>query len=314
MSSHPLKIAVFGQAPFGRDVTARIADAGHEIVAVHVPPSKGRPDPLAELAEERGWPLFRYKAYRRKGTGEPIAERVDEYLAVGAELNLMPFTTAILPPVIVDAPRLGSLCFHPSLLPAYRGGNALAWQIINGETESGVSVFQVDDGVDTGPLVVQKGRVPIEPTDNTVSLYYDKLYPLGVEAMVEAVEAVAAGTAKPTPQSEAGASFQGLVDDDVARIDWKKPGVEVDRLVRGCDPAPGAWAELAGETVRLFGSRFDAGDPGSAPGSVLGLDAAGERLRIAVDGGEIGVQKLRVGDGPKMKAAEAGVEGGARLA
>ncbi len=309
-----LRIAVFGQAPFGRDVTARIAEAGHEIVAVHVPPSKGRPDPLAELAEEKGWPLFRYKAYRRKGTFEPIAERVDEYLALGAELNLMPFTTAILPPVIVDAPRLGSLCFHPSLLPAYRGGNALAWQIIMGEQESGVSVFQVDEGVDTGPLVVQKGGVPIEPTDSTVSLYFDKLYPLGVEAMVEAVEAVAAGTAKPTPQTEDGASFQGLVDDDVARIDWSKPGVEIDRLVRGCDPAPGAWAELDGAPVRLFGARFDADPTDAAPGTVLGLDAAGERLRIAVDGGVVAVQKLRVGDGAKQKAGEAGLGDGVRLA
>ncbi len=309
-----LRIAVFGQAPFGRDVTARIADAGHEIVAVHVPPSKGRPDPLAELAEERGWPLFRYKAYRRKGTFEPIAERVDEYLALGAELNLMPFTTAILPPVIVDAPRLGSLCFHPSLLPAYRGGNALAWQIIEGATESGVSVFQVDEGVDTGPLVVQKGGVPIDPTDSTVSLYFDKLYPLGVEAMVEAVEAVAAGTAKPTPQTEDGASFQGLVDDDVARIDWSQPGVVIDRLIRGCDPSPGAWAELDGAPVRLFGARFAAGAGEGEPGEVLGLDDAGERLRIAVEGGVVAVQKLRVGDGAKQKAAEASLAPGARLA
>lgn len=309
-----LRIAVFGQAPFGRDVTERVAAAGHEIVAVHVPPSKGRPDPLAELADEKSWPLFRYKAYRRKGTGEPIAERVDEYLAVGADLNLMPFTTAILPPVIVDAPRLGSLCFHPSLLPAYRGGNALAWQIILGEAESGVSVFQVDEGVDTGPLIVQKGGVPIAPTDSTVSLYFDKLYPLGVDAMVEAVEAVASGNAKPTPQTEAGASFQGLVDDDVARIDWTKPGIEIDRLVRGCDPAPGARAELAGQPVRLFGALFEPGDSAGEPGTVLGLDDAGARLRIAVEGGVVGVQKLRVDDGPKQKAAEAGLEVGARFA
>lgn len=309
-----LRIAVFGQAPFGRDVAARVADDGHEIVAVHVPPERGRPDPLAELATERGWPLFRYKAYRRKGTGEPIAERVDEYLALGAELNLMPFTTAILPPEIVDAPRLGSLCFHPSLLPAYRGGNALAWQIILGETESGVTVFQVDAGVDTGPIVVQKGGVPIEPTDNTVSLYYDRLYPLGVEAMAEAVAAVAAGTAKPRPQSEAGASFQGLVDDDVARIDWSKPGPVIDRLVRGCDPAPGAWAEVGGERVRLFGCRFEPGAFGAEPGRVLGLDAKSGRLRIAVSGGALSLEKLRVGDGDKRKASEIGWADGTRLA
>jgi methionyl-tRNA formyltransferase len=169
-----LRIAVFGQAPFGRDVATRLAEAGHEIVGVHVPPDGGgRADPLALEAEERGWPLFRYKGYRRKG--QAIQERVDEYLALGAELNVLPFTTVILPPEIIDAPKHKSVCFHPSLLPAFRGGSALAWQIIEGVLESGVSVFQPDDGVDTGPLYLQKGNVPVSPIDNTASLYFDKL-------------------------------------------------------------------------------------------------------------------------------------------
>ena len=149
-----LRIAVFGQAPFGKDVTTRLAEAGHDIVGVHVPPDGGgRADPLAAEAEARGWPLFRYKGYRRKGVAIP--ERVDEYLALGAELNVLPFTTAIIPPEITDHPEKGSLCFHPSLLPAFRGGNALAWQIILGATETGISVFQPDEGVDTGPLYLQ---------------------------------------------------------------------------------------------------------------------------------------------------------------
>ncbi|MEE2672441.1 MAG: formyltransferase family protein, partial [Myxococcota bacterium] len=158
-----LRIAVFGQAPFGRDVTERLADAGHEVVGVYAPPAAGRPDPLAELAEERGFALFRHKRFRRQGAA--IAERVDEFRALGAELNVMPFTTVILPPEIVDQPEHGSVCFHPSLLPKYRGGNALAWQIIRGETESGVSVFHVTEGVDEGPLVVQKAGVRISDTD-----------------------------------------------------------------------------------------------------------------------------------------------------
>ena len=143
----PLKIAIFGQAPFGRDVTHRLAEAGHEIVGVHVPPDGGgRPDPLAAEAEAQGWPLFRYKGYRRKGAA--IAERMEEYLGLGAELNVLPFTTVILPPEIVEAPRYRSVCFHPSLLPAFRGGAALTWQIIQGATESGISIFQPDEGVD----------------------------------------------------------------------------------------------------------------------------------------------------------------------
>jgi len=308
-----LRIAIFGQAPFGRDVAVRLADDGHDIVYSHVPPDRpGRVDPLAAEAAERGWPIVRHKAFRRKG--EPIAERVDEFLAANAELCVMPFTTVILPPAIVDAPRLGSLCFHPSLLPAYRGGNALAWQIILGAEESGVTVFRPDEGVDTGPIVIQRGGVEIRPTDNTVSLYFDHLYPLGVEAMADAVAGVADGSAEARPQSEQGASFQGLVDDTVARIDWRRSAEELDRLVRGCDPAPGALAEWRGEPVRLFGCVLERASHGAESGTVLPAGADPTRLRVAATGdGVLTIEKLRVGDGKKGPAPEAGLEPGARL-
>ena len=162
-----LRIAIFGQAPFGRDVAEGLAAGGHQVVGVYAPPDGRRPDPLAALAEECGWPLFRHRRFRRKGVAIP--ELVDEYRALGAELNVMPFTTAILPPEIVDPPLHGSLCFHPSLLPAYRGGAALAWQIILGATEAGVTVFKVEGGVDEGPIVVQRGGVAIDDTDTTAA-------------------------------------------------------------------------------------------------------------------------------------------------
>ncbi len=306
-----LRIAVFGQAPFGRDVTTRLAEAGHEIVGVHVPPDGGgRADPLAALAEERGWKLFRYKGYRRKGRA--IVERVDEYRALGAELNVLPFTTVILPPEIVDAPRARSVCFHPSLLPAYRGGAALAWQIIEGERESGISIFQPDEGVDTGPLYLQQGGVAIEPSDTMASLYFDKLYPIGVEGMVETVAAIDAGTARLTPQSEAGASFQGLIDDAAARLDFGWALDVVDRRLRGCDPSPGAWAELDGEAVRFFGSRIASrGDAGQPAGTILSLDSDG--LGLAVRDGVIRIAKVRRAKGGKVAAAEAGLVPGARF-
>ncbi|MCG8592699.1 MAG: methionyl-tRNA formyltransferase [Proteobacteria bacterium] len=304
-----LRIAIFGQAPFGRDVTLRLADAGHEIVGVYVPPDRGRPDPLAAEAEERGWRLLRHKSFRRQGQARP--ERVAEYLELGAELNVLPFTTVILPPEIVDAPVHKSLCFHPSLLPAFRGGNAIPWTVMLGAQETGVTVFQPDEGVDTGPIVVQRGGIPIAPTDTAASLYFDKIYPAGVEAMVEAVEAVAAGTATFTPQTEAGASFQGLVTEEDARIDWSRPAAELDRQVRGCDPQPGAWCVLEGTPVRLYGASLAAGDGAAEPGRVLGLSDAG--LRIGLAGGELRVAKLRVGDGKKLPAAEVEIASGARF-
>jgi methionyl-tRNA formyltransferase len=305
-----LRIAVFGQAPFGRDVATRLAEAGHEIVGVHVPPDGGgRADPLALEAEERGWPLFRYKGYRRKG--QAIQERVGEYLALGAELNVLPFTTVILPPEIIDAPKHKSVCFHPSLLPAFRGGSALAWQIIEGVLESGVSVFQPDDGVDTGPLYLQKGNVPVSPIDNTASLYFDKLYPIGVEAMVETVAAIDAGTARLVPQQEEGASFQGLIDDEAARLDLKADVVALDQRIRGCDPQPGAWLRLADETVRLYGSRVESqSEPSEPPGTVLAVVESG--LLLATRGGVLRIQKVRRNTG-KSVAHESGLEAGDRL-
>ena len=226
---------------------------------------------------------------------------------------MLAFVTAILPPEIVDHPRERSLCFHPSLLPKYRGGSALAWQIIEGEREAGVTVFQPDAGVDTGPIVVQKGGVEIGPTTTAGSLYFDSLYALGVDAMVEAVQAVADGKAVLRPQDESTASFQGLADDTVARIDWSAPAERIDRLIRGCDPQPGAFGLLSGEPVRLFGGRLLTGEgpADAAPGTVLGLEDG--LLVLAARGGRLGVARLRQGKGPKQPAAEAGLTAGQRL-
>jgi methionyl-tRNA formyltransferase len=225
---------------------------------------------------------------------------------------VLAFVTIILPAEIVDAPRHGSLCFHPSLLPKYRGGNALAWQILLGETESGVTVFRPDAGVDTGPIVTQKGGVAIEPHHTAASLYFERLYALGVEAMVEAVSLVASGRARPAPQDESCASFQGLVTDEVARLDFGKSAVELDRWIRGCDPNPGAHARWRDETVRLFGGRLAAREEsGAAPGTVLAVSK--DALRIAARGGALEVAKLRVGAGAKLAAGEAGIAAGERL-
>lgn len=296
-----LRIALFGQAPFGRDTLVRLLDAGHEVVGVYTPPPGARPDPLAAEAEQRGLPLFRHARFRRKGAAIP--ELVEEHAKLGADLNVLAFVTVILPAEIVDAPRHASLCFHPSLLPRYRGGNALAWQIMSGASEAGVTVFRPDAGVDTGPIVVQKGGVAISPTDTAASLYFDKLYPLGLDAIAEAVAAIDAGTAVPRAQSEADASHQGLVDDATARLDWKKSAAEVDRWIRGCDPQPGAWTLRGGEVLRCYDGRL--GDPGirSAAGTVVRLDGGG--ALIAAAGGTVRVGRVKLGGGAKQPAAEA---------
>jgi methionyl-tRNA formyltransferase len=306
----PLALAVFGQAPFGRDVLVRLIDAGHAIAGVYAPPEGRRPDPLAVEADERGLPLFRHRRFRR--SGEAIHELVEEHRALGADLNVLAFVTVILPAEIVAGPPRGSLCFHPSLLPRYRGGNALAWQIINGERETGVSVFRPDAGVDTGPLVVQRGGVAINDRHTAASLYFDELYALGVDAMVEAVERVAAGSAVYTAQDEAQASHQGLVDDTVAQVDWSRDVVTVDRLIRGCDPQPGARTRCGDRPVRLYDCFRVDGTPSEPAGTIIAIDA-GRMLVVARDGC-LSIGRVRVGDGAKVPVAESPLVVGDRLA
>jgi methionyl-tRNA formyltransferase len=295
-----LRIALFGQAPFGRDTLVRLLEAGHDLVGVYAPPAGARPDPLAVEAEQRGLPLFRHARFRRKGVAIP--ELVEEHRKLGAELNVLAFVTVILPTEIVDGPRHASLCFHPSLLPRFRGGNALAWQILLGATEAGVTVFRPDAGVDTGPIAVQKGGVAISPTDTAASLYFDKLYPLGLDAIAEAVAAIDAGTAVLRKQDEAHASHQGLVDDGVARLDFAKSAAELDRWIRGCDPQPGAWAQRGGEVVRCFDGSLAAESATARAGEVVRVD--GGAAFVAARGGVVRIGRARVGNGAKQPAAE----------
>jgi methionyl-tRNA formyltransferase len=304
------RIALFGQAAFGRDVLLEVLKAGHEVVAVYAPPEGGRPDPLAEAAQANGVRLLRPARFRAGGTAIP--ERVAEHRSLGAELNVLAYVTVILPPEIVDVPRLRSLCFHPSLLPRFRGGSAIPWQIALGERETGVTVFQPDAGVDTGPIVLQRGEVAIEATDTAATLYFQKLYPLGVRAMADAVDGVASGRLRPVAQDESRATHQGLMTDEAARLDFARPAEELDRWIRACDPQPGAHALLGDTRVRLFDGRLVAArDPGAPPGTILEL--AEGALRIAAEGGVLAVGRVRVGDGAKVAAADSGLAPGERL-
>jgi methionyl-tRNA formyltransferase len=307
-----MRIALFGQAPLAVDVLDRLLADGHEIVAVYAPPDTGRPDALAERADALGVKLIRRRYFQKKD-GEPIAAALDEYRELDAELNVLASMTSFLPSAITDAPPQKSVCFHPSLLPAYRGGNAMQWQIILGERESGVSVFVPDEGVDTGPVVVQKGGVTIEDKDTTGSLFFKKLYPLGVDAVVEAVAKIAGGQTDFAVQDESKASHQGLVAQTDAAVKLDRSVEEVSRLVRGCDPQPGAYVSVNGDKVRLYDARATAGQ--GEPGSIVSLDDDG--IGIALSGGVLVCGRVRADAGKEPAhewAARAGVKVGDTVA
>lgn len=202
-----MKILLIGQAAFAEQVLDRLRADGHEVVGVYCPPDSigGKPDPVKVRAQALGIPLRQHASLK----GAEVRREFEQY---AADLGVLAYVTQIVPRQVFEVPRLGSICFHPSLLPRYRGGSAINWQIIKGETETGVSVFWVDPGIDTGPVLLQK-RAAIAADDTAGSLYYNTLFRLGVDAVVEAVQLVAAGTAPRLVQDEAQASYDPLCRD-----------------------------------------------------------------------------------------------------
>lgn len=289
-----MKIVLIGQAAFAQQVLDGLRSNGHDVAAVYCPPdAPGRkPDPTKARALELGIPVHQHKSLK----GDAVAAEV---AACDADLAVLAYVTQIVPQNVFELPRLGSICFHPSLLPKYRGGSAVNWQIIRGESEAGVSVFWVDPGIDTGPILLQRSA-PIRPTDTAGSLYYDTLFPLGVQTVLDAVELIAAGKAPRLVQDESLATYDPLCRDEHGRIDWSRPARETYDQIRGCDPQPGAHALFRGRPIRLFDARFTAGGE-HRPGVVTAVAADG--LVIGAPGGAITVGRVRL-DGAKITAAE----------
>ena len=277
-----MRFAIIGQAAFGAAVYERLRQDGHEMAGVFTPPEGSRPDPLAEAAREHGVPLVQARRWQRKGVVDE--EVFARYAATEPELNVMAFVTQIIPARVLDHPPQATIQYHPSLLPRHRGRSAINHAILQGDVETGLTIFWVDDGIDTGPVLLQK-RVPIGEDDTLNSLYRDHLFPLGVEAMSEAVALVAGGDPPRIVQDEALATYEPPWEGDIAEIDWTLPAVEVHNFIRGSDRQPGAWTTLDGATVRLYGSTRAEASAGP-PGSVAALDESGLTVRCG-DGGAV---------------------------
>jgi hypothetical protein len=161
-----------------------------------------------------------------------------EFKALKPDLQVMAFVTLFVPEEFLNIPTHGSIQYHPSLLPAYRGASAINWPIIKGEKETGLSIFWPDNGLDTGDVLLQK-KTPISATDTLGTVYFDRLFPLGVDAMMESVDLVKAGKAPRIKQDASKATYEGRCGPDNAKIDWGKPWEQIDRLIRGCNPPRG---------------------------------------------------------------------------
>lgn len=309
-----MRIVVHGQQAFGKAVLEALVKRGENVVGVYVAPDKEgqKADPMKEAALALKLPLFQPKSYRQPG---PVW---DEFKALKPDLQVMAFVTLFVPSGFLNIPTHGSIQYHPSLLPLHRGPSSINWPIIQGRAETGLSIFWPDDGLDTGPILIQK-KTPISDDDSLGSVYFDRLFPMGVDAMLEGVDLVKAGKAPRIEQDHAHATYEGWCTADNARIDWGRQGFHIHNLVRGCNPAPGAWTTLGGKKLLVFETKkIPAADPkgiGGKMGEVVAADAAG--FTVACADGRIRVLRVRAEGGQKIAAgdlvAAGGIKAGDRL-
>ncbi|HEU5016816.1 MAG TPA: methionyl-tRNA formyltransferase [Pseudolabrys sp.] len=296
-----MRIVVHGQQAFGKAVLeALLKRGGDEVVAVYVAPEKpgAKADPLKEAALAAGLPVHQPDSYRKPEVWE-------QFKALKPDLQVMAFVTLFVPEEFLNIPTHGSIQYHPSLLPAYRGASAINWPIILGEKETGLSIFWPDNGLDTGDILLQK-TTPISDTDTLGSVYFDRLFPMGVDAMLEAVDLVKAGKAPRIKQDESKATYEGLCRAANAHIDWGKSWRQIDPLIRGCNPSPGAWSTLDGQIIKIFDAKpLPAKDPkgiGGKLGEVVAVE--GDGFTVVCADGRMKVTRVQPPEGKKIDAGE----------
>jgi methionyl-tRNA formyltransferase len=308
-----MRIAIVGQQKFGKSVLDAFIERGDTVAGVFCAPEKAgsAPDPLRLGAEERGIRVFQLASLK---TGE-AAEALQ---GLNVDLGVMAYVLQFAPQEFCTIPRHGMIQYHPSLLPKYRGPSSINWPIIHGDTRTGLTIFRPSDGLDEGPVILQK-ETPIGPDDTLGSVYFDRLFPLGIEALKEAADLVVGGRARSTVQDESQASYEGWCRDPEAEINWHNHVDFTYNLVRGCNPAPGAWTSLNGKKVRVFDARKHLTRTFSqVKGRIGSIASIGDKsLLVSAQGGQLEVFTLRFDDGKKLSApefcAQADIAAGAQL-
>jgi methionyl-tRNA formyltransferase len=216
----------------------------------------------------------------------------------------MAYVLQFAPQSFVNIPRHGTIQYHPSLLPRHRGPSSINWPLIMGETQTGLTIFRPTDGLDEGPILLQK-TVAIGPDDTLGSVYFDHLFPMGVAAMLEAADLVVAGRHTEIPQDESLATYEGWCRDAEAEINWNSPVEAIYNLIRGCIPAPGAWTTVHERKVRILEARKRVArrfaDVAGKPGEITAIGA--ESIVVTVQGGSLELLKVRIEGGEKSSAA-----------
>jgi methionyl-tRNA formyltransferase len=290
----PLRLAFMGTPDFALPTLKALAAAGHDIAAVYSQPprpagrgQKDRPSPVQAYAESRGWPV-------RTPTSLKMPEAQADFAALDLDVAVVVAYGLILPQAILDAPRLGCVNVHASLLPRWRGAAPIQRAILAGDSETGVTIMQMDAGLDTGAMILQQA-VPITAETSAQALH-DELAELGGATINQALAGLDSGALEPRPQPDEGVTYADKLDKAEGRLDWTQAAEVVERRIRAFTPWPGAYFEVEGqkgrERIKVLAAQVRPGD--GAPGTLLD-----DRATVACGEGSLRLTKLqRAGKAP----------------
>jgi methionyl-tRNA formyltransferase len=295
-----MKIAIIGQQDFGKAVLEAFLARGDQVAGVFCAPEKpgAKPDMLKTAAQEKGVEVFQFASLKNEDAKAAMKR-------LNAEIGIMAFVLQFAPQDFVKIPRHGTIQYHPSLLPKYRGPSSINWPIIRGDAKTGLTIFRPNDGLDEGPVVLQK-ETPISADDTLGTVYFDRLFPMGVKAMLEAADLVVSNKHREVAQDESQATYEGWCRKAEARLNWANHVDFVYNTIRGCNPAPGAWTTLEGKELQIFDARKH---PVRTFGAVKGkigevVEVTDKSFQVTAQGGRIEVLRAKLADGKKVAAAE----------
>ena len=284
-----------GQLAFGKECLEAVINKGKdEVAAVYcAPDNENKPlDPIKEYALEQGLPVIQPRNFKDK-------DALDEMRSFNADLCVMAYVTLFVPEAAREIPKQGSICFHPSLLPKHRGPSSINWAIISGATKTGLTIFWPSDGLDEGDILLQKG-VDVDQDDTLGIVYFQKIFPLGVEAVLESIDLVRSGNPPRIKQDESKATYESWCKHEDAKIDWTRPVSEVYNLIRGTNPQPGAWTTHNGDVLKIFDCSMS--EVSGTPGVVKEISEDG--IIVSAKGGGLLIQRVRPENDKKINSFE----------
>lgn len=299
-----MRLIVMGQQAFGKDVLAKLIETGTDkVVAVYCEPDReGKPvDPIKEFALEQGLPVHQPANFDDQAALHTLA-------GFNADLMIMAFVNVFVPEAARDTPKMGSICFHPSLLPLHRGPSAVNWPIILGSSKSGFSWFYPTDGLDEGDSLMQ-WECDIGPDDTVIDLYFKKIYPVAVDSVLQVCDLFRSGNPPHIVPDESQATYERRCTARHSEISWHRLVGQVYDLIRGTNPAPGAWTTWNGQKLGIFDSARVPGD--GISGRIRAITEDG--IEVQCVGGRILVKRIRPEGGAKVSASEWATEAGLKV-